>query len=450
MSMKVLLLHNRYRWRGGEGAVFEAEAALLRERNHEVVEHVADNRDIIAKGKLATLWSLWQAARSRRSYDRVRGLCSDVEPDVVHVHNFWYALSPSVLSACHDAGFPVVLTLHNFRLLCPGAVLLDKDGRPCQACVENGPGLGVKRHCYHDSWFASWAVSRMIKLNKARGTWDKDVDLYIVPSEFCREVFVRGGFPSDKLVVKPNFVRDPYADEGLKAEGRGLREPRQGREDSTSTRSPASGGLPSTFSPQPVLSNVEGPSASPPRVLFIGRLSREKGLKTLLAAWRKVEAELPEAELRLVGDGPMFAELKSLSEGLNVSFAGRVEGDELFREIEAARFTVLPSECYETFGRVVVESYACGRPAVVSDIGGPAELVRDGETGLLFEPGNTEDLAAKILKLLNEDSLRAEMGAKAREEYLASYTPEQNYELLMQRYEDAISRHESCTPKDSV
>jgi glycosyltransferase involved in cell wall biosynthesis len=407
---KVLILHNRYRWRGGEDATFEAEAALLREHGHQVVEHTADNMDILAHGKLAIGKALHEAAWSRKSYASIRELAEKTAPEIVHVHNFWYALSPSVLSACHDSGLPVVLRLPNFRLLCPGAVLLNKEGRPCQDCVEAGPEPGVKNRCYHGSWFASKAVARMIKLNKKRGTWEKDVDLFLVPSEFCRNVFVRGGFPADKLVVKPNFVNDPYRDREVRSAESGVR----------------------------------NETSAAKRVLFIGRLSREKGLKTLLAAWKTVEAEHSDAELRLVGDGPMLEELQELAEGLNVSFPGRVEGEALFAEIQAARCTALPSECYETFGRVVVESYACSRPAVVSNIGGPAELVRDGETGLLFEPGNVDDLVTTLVNLLSDPSLCERMGEAARQEYEAKYTPDHNYELLTAAYEQAIENHKTC------
>jgi len=414
--MRVLVLHNRYKWPGGEDRTFADEVGLLREHGHEVVEHVADNKEILARGKLATMRALWRAAWSRESYERVRDIAGKIKPDIVHVHNFWYALSPSVLSACHDAGFPVVLRLPNFRLLCPGGVFLNRDGRPCQDCVETGPALGVERRCYHDSWLASKAVARMIEHNRKRGTWEKDVDLFLVPSNFCKSVFVRGGFQADKLVVKPNFVRDPY---GQAAGGRP-----QASGSAEALQPPASG--------------------LGPRVLFIGRLSREKGLKTLLTAWKEVQAEIPEAELRIVGDGPMREELQSLSEGLNVSFAGRIEGDQLYREIEAARFTVLPSECYETFGRVVIESYACGRPVMVSNIGGPAELVRAGETGVLFTPGNAEALAAKVLELLRDSDVLAQMGRKARDEYGAIYTPEANYHLLMDCYGQAAESHREC------
>lgn len=401
--MRVLLLHNRYKWHGGEDAVVEAEAMLLRARGHHLVEHIADNRDILKAGRIATLLGLWRGAWSQTSSRQVRAFAAEARPDVVHVHNFWYVLSPSVLSACHDAGFPVVVTLHNFRLVCPGGILQDRKGRPCQDCVEEGGLKGVLRRCYHDSFLASAAVARMQAVNRRRGTWQRDVDLFIVPSEFCREIFVRGGFPAEKIAVKPNFVEDP---------------------------------LNGAIGPAPE-------SAGVPRVLFVGRLSREKGLRTLLAAWKLVEGQV-DAELRLVGDGPLRDELQQLSGSSAVSFAGRVEGQDLVREIERAHLSVLPSECYETFGRVVVESYVLGRPVVVSNIGGPAELVRDGETGLLFEAGGTADLAAKLTALLTDAELRRGMGRAARQQFLAKYTPEKNYEQLMGCYRQAVENHGGC------
>jgi glycosyltransferase involved in cell wall biosynthesis len=586
---KILVLHNRYLWRGGEDETFDAEVALLREHGHEVVERVADNREIVARGRLAALLGLWRGAWSRPAYREMSGLVRREKPDLVHVHNFWYALSPSVLTACHDAGIPVVLRLPNFRLLCPGGVLLDRTGRSCQDCVGQGPGRGVRRRCYHGSLLASWAVARMIRVSRRRGTWERDVDLYLVPSEFCKEVFVRGGLPAGKIAVKPNFVAEPFglettdahrctqigAGEGscsvgsapsgtgptpseplppeasassaasVSAEATPDKLPRSPSEEGgvryDRTGRMAPGGNSSDSSEPSVLGAAAEerfqPPVSPPirvhlcssvanstrwtsgssvssvvksgvvklgaplRALFIGRLSREKGLVTLLKAWREVAAATG-AELRLVGDGPLRAELEALAAGLPVSFAGRVEGPALFEEIRAAALTVLPSECYETFGRVVVESYACGRPVVVSNLGGPAELVRDEEkaegdglqpfdsfrslravsmveratgdrlqteaegrrlkaegcrlqatdyrlqpnsesrsgaaaTGLLFEPGNAGDLAEKLLRLLADQPLRERMGAAARAEYLAKYTPEENYRLLMSCYERA-------------
>jgi glycosyltransferase involved in cell wall biosynthesis len=329
----------------------------------------------------------------------------------VHVHNFWFALSPSVFAAAHDLGTPTIAAVHNFRLLCPAGVLLNRFEQACDACIGRSPWPGVWRRCYRKSLAASYLVGRMIRLNRCRRTWWRDVDLFIVPSRFCRDTLVRGGLPAEKITVKPHFVADPRQP-GAKAS------PRSTRSEDSHRRA---------------------------RALFVGRLSPEKGLRTLLAAWKRVEATR-EAELRIVGDGPLRAELEKATAGHHISFTGSLPPDAVIAEMQEAALLVLPSQCYETFGRVVVEAYACGMPAVVSRIGGPQELVAPGETGLLFDPGDAADLAGKLQTLLSDGDLRKRMGRAARERYTETYTPEINYRQLLACYERAGCE---CAPTSS-
>lgn len=397
--MRVAFLHNSYRWHGGEDVTFAAEAALLRSHGHEVVEKTTTNEDLIRRGRLATALGLWRGAWSREAYREVREFVRDAAPDVVHVHNFWFRFSPSVLAAAHDGGFPVVLRLPNFRLICPGGVFLDRRGRVCMKCVGRSPWKGAIRRCYHGSFLASAAVARMIAWNRRRGTWERDVDLFVTPSEFSKGLFIRANFPADRIQVKPNFVEPP-----------------------------PSGAAESPRRPD-----------EPKHLLFAGRLSEEKGLRTLISALLQVEAETG-AGLRIVGDGPLRRELCDLGGSVRVSEAGDASPDRIFEEIAKATAVIVPSECPETFGRVVIEAFACGRPVVASRIGALAELVRDGETGLLFEPGDAEDLAAKLIRLLRDDDLRERLGCAGRAEYLAKYTPEENYQKLIACYERAAER----------
>lgn len=244
----------------------------------------------------------------------------------------------------------------------------------------------------------------MISLNRGRKTWEKDVDLFIVRSNFCLDLFERGGIPRAKTVINPVCISDPLA------------------------------------STEPVI--LSGPGT--PKVLFVGRLSREKGVHTLLKAWSTVRQQIA-AELHIVGDGPMRSQLASLADDASVILAGTLSREAVMRAMFDSSVVVLPSECYETFGRVVIEAFACGRPVVVSRIGGPMELVREGASGLLFDPGDANDLAGKLLTLLKDDGLRSSMGRNCRSEYLDKYTPGKNYPLLMKCYEQAIENHRQCS-----
>ena len=301
-----------------------------------------------------------------------------------------FALSPSVLGAAKDEGVPTVMTLHNYRLICPGALLM-RGGKVCEHCIGKSPWHGVLRRCYRGSALQTALVARMISRNRRSGTWDRLVDAYIAITDICRGVFVRAGLPADRVIVKPNFLQ----------------------EDPLPAESPGAGAI------------------------FRGRLSREKGVRTLIEAWKQV----PEAPLTIVGDGPERPALEKLAASLpNVSLVGQAGQPEAMERIKQAAFLIMPSEWYETFGRCIVEAYACGRPVVASRLGAMAELVKDGETGLLFEPGNARDLAAKVKALLADPAECQRLGRAARAEFEAKYTAERNYEMLMAIYRRVIEK----------
>ena len=278
--MRILVLHNRYRQPGGEDAAVELETRLLREHGHEVILFEAGNAPVEGAAGLVRLTR--NCAWSDSSYKQVLRLCREHRPDVAHVHNFWMTLSPSVHAACHEAGVPTVQTLHNYRLLCPNALLM-RDGRVCEECVGGAPWRGVLHRCYRNSILASAAVAWMISANRQRDTWNRHVDAFLVPSEFARTRFVEGGFDANRILVKPNLIADP--------------------------------GRPCT---RPSASNM---------VLYAGRLSAEKGLGTLLAAW--ASARLDDiGQLLIAGDGPQESELRGQAQALGltgVRFTGRMD-----------------------------------------------------------------------------------------------------------------------------
>ena len=388
--MRVMRLHASYRELGGEDVSVRTEVAALRAAGHEVDTFFRANEDTVSAGAARAAAQLWRTAFDRRLYAEVRARCRAFRPDVAHADNLWFALSPSVHRACHDEGVATVQSLRNYRLLCVGATLM-RDGAPCERCVGGSPWPGVANRCYRDSTPLSAAVARMILENRRRGTWLRDVDRFVAPSTFARAKFIAGGLPADRIVVKPNCCADPGAPG---AHGRGA--------------------------------------------LFVGRLSAEKGVHTLLDAWRRT----PDAPLEIVGDGPERERLECFAAEhrlTGVAFAGRGSREDVLAAMQRAAFVVVPSESYETFGRVVPEAFASARPVIVSDLGAPRELVSVGETGLAFTSGDPASLASAVERMLGDPTRTERMGRAARARYLRDFTPGANVARLEEIYAEAIA-----------
>ncbi|MGE0407216.1 MAG: glycosyltransferase [Candidatus Korobacteraceae bacterium] len=324
------------------------------------------------------------APSSRRSLEQEIG---SFQPDVVHVHNFFPRLSPSIYFACQAVGVPVVQTLHNYRLICPGALLF-RDGAVCEACVgKEFPWPGVLHGCYQQSRMGTAAVASMTSVHRWLNTWVDKVSGYIALTCFAREKFVSGGLPTSKISVKPNFV--------------------------TSDAGPGEG---------------KGEYA-----LFVGRLSPEKGITTLLKAWAEIGRCF---RLKVLGDGPLRAQMSAAApRGIEcLGWRPQSEVQEIMRN---ARFLVFPSEWYEGFPVTLAQAFAAGLPVVASDLGGMAEIVSHGRTGLLFRAGDANDLGQTISLLLQTPELLPSMRVACRADYDAKYTPERNYQILAEIYRRA-------------
>lgn len=383
--MKILLLHNYYQQPGGEDVVVQQEKAMLKARGHTVDLMTADNSCItgIKSQAAVALGSIY----SRRSRALLEKKIITAKPDIVHVHNFFPQLSPSVYYACAKAKVPVVQTLHNFRLICPNALLF-REGKPCEDCVGRTIAWpGIRNACYRDSHVGTAVLATMLTTHRFLGTWQV-VDAYIALSEFARRKLIAGGVPSSHLFVKPNCLAP---DPGMRA-------------------------------------------GSGDYALFVGRLSPEKGIKTLLAAW----AQLPARRLKIVGDGPL-RDVVEQADISNVEFIGPQSSEAVMDLIGGAAFLVVPSECYENFPRVIVEAFAKGVPVLGSRIGSMEELIEDGRTGILFRAGDVRDLANKAEWLFTHPDEQQRMSAEARREFESKYTAEQNYKQLMQIYGSATS-----------
>jgi glycosyltransferase involved in cell wall biosynthesis len=284
--MKILTVHNRYRYRGGEDESREAEDELLAARGHEIRQIIFDNVSINFSNALRVGI---QATWSHSAYLRIRDYIRTWRPDVLDVHNFFPLASPSVYYASRRMGVPVVQTLHNYRILCPGANFF-RNGSVCEDCTGRiFAWPGILHGCYRDSALQTTAVALMTGVHRGIGTWNKQVDLFFVLSEFARRKFMQAGFPEERLVVKPNFVVDPGA--------------------------PGSGGN---------------------EYLFVGRLSSEKGISTQLRAIKAVSS--PQARFRIIGDGPLESAVRQAAlEDSRIDYRGRLPLPQVMEAMANAR-----------------------------------------------------------------------------------------------------------------
>jgi len=362
------------------------EKALLESRGHDVELFSVNNNSF--SGVLRTTSIACGTLYSIKSRALVEQKIAGFVPDVVHVHNFFPQLSPSVYYACLGSQVPVVQTLHNFRLICPNALLFRK-GKPCESCIDKSFAWpGVAHACYRNSHLGTAVVAAMLGAHRISDTWASAVHAFISLSNFARSRFIAGGFPQSRLFVKPNFVM-----------------------------------------PDPLVGSRSGGYA-----IFIGRLSEEKGIEMLLSAW----AHLPGRKLKIVGDGPLrnVVERTNLR---NIEFLGRKPVQEVLELLGAAEFLVVPSQCYENFPMVIVEAFAKGVPVLGSDRGSIRELIENGRTGILFAPDNKQDLAHKAEWLFSRRDELQKMSVAARLTFEAKYTADDNYKQLMKIYESAIS-----------
>jgi glycosyltransferase involved in cell wall biosynthesis len=391
--VRVLQLHTPYRQPGGEDAVVRAEAEVLRRSGHEVVQYQVQNPPGAAGAIGSLVVSPWNPRQARR----VQGLAERLRPDVAHVHNTWYAQSPAVLWALRRAGVPTVMTLHNYRLVCANGQLF-RDGAPCEDCVGASPWHGVRHGCYRDSMVLSVPAAGTIALHDRLRTWSRTVDRFVVLSEFAAERLVRGGLPPDRIELKPNFVADP----GPRA----------------------------------------APAAASATVLYVGRLSPEKGVELLVEAWREV-GEGP-LELVVVGDGPLRERL-ARRPAARLRLAGQLPAAEVRRQMLAARALVLPSVWYEGQPVAVLEALAAGLPVLGSGIGGVPELLAPLGRDWLAAPGEVASWVAALRALADPERVEV-ASARARALYERSFSAATAARALEDVYERAADHRARSKP----
>lgn len=401
--MKILLAHNFYGSSApsGENTVFEAEKRLLKEHSHAVSTSTRHSDDIRSqglwgaiKGGLSTPWNIF-------SYHGLKKRIGTENPDILHVHNFFPLLSPSIFHAANGQQTATILTLHNYRLFCAAGIPM-RDGRTCTDCLDRHSVLPALQHgCYRNSRLTTLPMAAMISLHRFLGTWQRHVDAFIALTQFQKELMVAAGLPKDRVHVKPHFYANPP-------------------------------------SPLPWESR-------PSRIVYMGRLGEEKGVRVLLEAWRKWGRKCPE--LDIIGDGPLRQELQTLSEqaglGDRVNFLGQLPFAKAQERLAQARLMVLPSLCFEGFPMVIREAFALGVPVAASNLGSMPCIVNDGKNGVLIEPGNASAFYHAVKTIWDDQESLGQMGRNARAEFEEKYTADANHEILINIYRQAIESRTS-------
>jgi glycosyltransferase involved in cell wall biosynthesis len=390
MNLRILVVHNRYRSEqpSGEDNVVDQEVELLREAGHRVDRFERRSDDIadmsLPRKALVPLGVPWNPAARSALATRLRR----ERPDVVHVHNTFPLLSASVVDACRAAAVPVVTTLHNYTQVCPSGTLY-RDGAVCTACVGKLPVPAVRHGCYRGSPVQTVPLALSFLANKRR--WWSGVSRFLCISDAQRRTLIANGMPADLLAVKYNFV----ADTDLRRSGTGE------------------------------------------HLLYLGRLTVEKGVELLMAAWDRIAATgglgVP---LVIAGAGPLADKVSQWAAGRqNVRFVGRLDAAESRAMVARSVAVVVPSRWLETFGLVVVEAMAAGVPAVVAGHGSLAELVTDGVTGLTHTPGDAAALADALGRMVRAPS---SLGLAARERYEGEFTRSVGLSNLLSHYRQVI------------
>lgn len=396
--MRILMVHNFYGSAApsGENEVVHAETELMRANGHEVQLFTRHSDDIRNRGRMGALSGALAVPWNPFEAYRISAVLDTWKPDVLHAHNTFPLISPSIFRAARGA-CARVLTLHNYRLLCAAAIPM-RDDRPCIDCIERRSAAPAVLHgCYRSSRVATLPIAAGIALHRARKTWHTDVEAFIALTDFQRDLMSRGGLPSERIEVKPNFY------------------PSRPKPLDWDTRLP--------------------------RCVFVGRLSAEKGVLKLVRAWRKWGEHAPL--LTIIGDGPLRLQLEGEADGARVRFLGQLPADETQLHIAQARLLITPSECFEGFPMVLREAFAFGTAVAVSNLGPLPSLVDNGKGGLLLSPFNGDAMLQTLQQAWAEPSRIRAFGEIGHRNFLKHYTAEANIETLLQIYDRALHRRRS-------
>ncbi|MFT3748874.1 MAG: glycosyltransferase family 4 protein [Agriterribacter sp.] len=388
--MKILLVHTHYQMRGGEDAVFEQEKKLLGTDND--VETVIYQNQAGVKGLLQFLFSVWNIGAARKLISHI----NKFQPSVIHIHNWHFASGPIIVKTAKKHKIPVVLTLHNYRLLCPSASLMNGEKIFLDSLHQQFPWLAVKKGLYRKSVMQTFWLAFVVWIHKKSGTW-KNADRFIVLTPFAKALFLESslGLRKNQIVVKPNFVSAP-----------------------------------------PALNNKQVRCG----FLFAGRLTEEKGVLVLLEAFAKTSMNL-----KIAGEGPLLAVVKeTMQTNPNIQYIGKLDSASLISAMASSEALIFPSVWYEGMPMTILEAFATGTPVIASNLGAMKSMIEDNHNGLHFEPGNAEDLLQKVTlwKTFSPEQ-KQNIGQNALHSYMQQYTPATNKALLMDIYNAVVNNNES-------
>ena len=390
-KLKILQVHNYYQIPGGEDTVVANEKRLLEDHGHTVIQYSRNNGELKQFSKIRKLLLPFTTIFNPSTYREIKRIIREQQIDVVHVHNTLNLVSPAVYYAALSCKVPVVQTIHNFRLLCPGATFY-RDGHICEECVQKGLRCSVKYGCYRGSKIQTLVCALSTWIHRMTGVYGKLN--YICLTEFNKEKLLGlKQIKFDRVFVKPNFVSTKL-DKIV---------PMQERED---------------------------------RFIFAGRIDKLKGVDILLEAWKLMGEEAPK--LIICGTGPMEAWCKDYIQKNNLSsvdMLGFVPNEEAKKLIANSRALILPTQWYEGFPMTIVEAYSVGTPVVGSNMGNVGSVIHAGITGEVFQPNNSTDLMNKIIKC-------SETNSYLIDEMTQSYGSERNYQIMKNIYLEVIENNQ--------
>jgi len=385
--MRILLVHNTYQQKGGEDSVFENEYQLLL-KNNNMVGKLLFNNDAI-NSTFDKLKVGLNSIYNSNSSEILRNKIISFKPDIIHVHNFFPIASPSIFYVADELNIPIVMTLHNYRLICPNALLF-RENEICEKCINKDFAIdGVLNGCYRDSKVQTFALAFMSYVHKKKKTWQTKVSKYIALTHFAKEKVLSSslGLDANQIVVKPNFVEDFGFD--------------YDKED---------------------------------YFLFVGRLSVEKGIHLLLNAFKG-----SDKVLFIIGSGPLEEEVNRVAlSHPNIVYLGFKDKEFIIQKLQKARALVFSSIWYETFGMTIIESFSVGTPVIGANIGSPNEIIKNNHNGLIYKVNDLESLKEKIELMSNNEINYYKLCENARLSYESNYTEEKNYQFMMDIYQKII------------
>lgn len=386
--MKVLQVHNKYIYSGGEDRVVEDEKNLLIKNNCEVFQLIKKNRDEI-NSLLDQLKVSKNLIYSKPSKDIMVRKLKEINPNIVHIHNTFPLWSFSILDACYEMKIPVVMTLHNFRLICAKGIFY-RDNKICELCLKSSSLNAIKYGCYQDSRIKSIPVSLMIKRYNKGLSLLKKINKVITLTKFTKKKFLEANFPENKLSIKPNFIFDNII----------------------------------------IKSNVKKKG-----FLCASRLSEEKGILDLIKAHKEFKFDL-----KICGDGPLK---KHLINYRLIKYLGFLNKEKLHQELNSTKFLIFPSNCYEGFPIILLEAFAFNTIVIAPNLGSISNIIKDKYNGILFKPNDIEDLINKIKWVLKNDNECEKIKINAKKVLIEKYSEKQNFKQLLDIYEAAIKENKN-------